>query len=227
MFEQAMKTVSRALFPLVLEQGNDFKSACSAFFVKNDGTFITCAHAFDTTPVDQYRYIGRLPLRNFPTLNVELLHLDRPNDVAVGKVVGVTGIGSLQLERKRPGIGASVCICGYPPFENADGSAYYDLEPYPQSTLVVGHPNITDQGVIRPGLALRENPFFGMSGGPIVNVRGKVVGLQSMVAHAKFNRGGNGRIFTVENALATPAEFLIDALGKVPRPKVKPQSNVA
>lgn len=144
-------------------------------------------------------------------LPISILHRDVATDVAVGRVERASSRSVLALAATEVPPGSSVSICGYPPFEDAGGKCVSFAATF-QATFVLDHGTFELAGHVNRCIFMRDNPFFGMSGGPIVDANGTVVGMQSSVAHPRFNRGADNREFKVENGIGVEAEALRAAL---------------
>ena len=61
---------------------------------------------------------------------------------------------------------------------------------------------------------MTEFSLFGMSGGPVVNTSGAVVGMQASVTHPRVSVGAGGRQISIENAVAIGSEHIYALLQK-------------
>lgn len=210
MFAAAWRTTKSALFPLATMTADGATTLWgAAFFVDKQGTFLTCAHTLNPK-LGSYRYIGRITEgAHFPPLEIEILDRDERTDVGVGRVLGLDVPGIMNLGDRDVADGSSVIICGYPIFVDHEGKRV-PLRPRFQPTFVLDRTD-TDRGRM---VEMRDNPFFGMSGGPIVDANSLVVGLQSAVVRPRYNRKDD-REFKVETGLAVEVSVLRDALKRV------------
>lgn len=228
MFAAAWKTTKPALFPVVVVQpnGRDYNIRGTGFFINRDGTFVTCAHVLDPAITLPYRYTGRPgEAVQYPQLPISILYRDVGADVAIGRVDGLDVPGILALATDEVLAGSSVAICGYPPFEDRAGAMVAYTATF-QPTFVLEH-GMTGGANQERVVVMRDNPFFGMSGGPIVDVHGAVVGLQSRVVHPRFNRGSGGREFRVENGLGVEVDVIRGALSAVAADQQATRTGVA
>jgi S1-C subfamily serine protease len=62
------------------------------------------------------------------------------------------------------------------------------------------------------GFLARDVGLFGMSGGPVVDPDGYVVGVQAAVTDRRVSTNPDGREISVENALAIGSDVLADFL---------------
>lgn len=213
MFSFAMKRAIKALFPIVRDvRGDEYRPMGSAFFVGRGGLFVTCAHLMKRDEIAAYQYLGRLPHRHHPVLDLEVLEVDEAADIAIGRVIGLETPGILRFEDAEPQSGAAMCIVGYPGFCNVTGQGE-EPRPYLQPTFLIEYQSFGPN--MRRSMVMRDNPYFGMSGGPVVDVKGNVLGLQSAVTHPRVNIGGDGRAFQVSNGVAVLTADIKRVLAKV------------
>ena len=62
------------------------------------------------------------------------------------------------------------------------------------------------------GFLVRDVGLFGMSGGPVFDTRGVVVGMQGSVTPPRVSTHSSGRSISVENALAIRSNLILDLL---------------
>jgi len=150
--------------------------AGSGFIVTADGTVVTNAHVVEGAQRIQVR------LADGRTLDAELLGSDPSRDLAV-LAVDATGLPVVELATDPVGVGQPVVAIG-----NALG-----LGDTP--TVTTGIVSAVDRSIQTPGARLRNllqtdaaiNP--GNSGGPLVDARGRVVGINTAIAGGANNIG--------------------------------------
>jgi S1-C subfamily serine protease len=218
MFEVAVALAAGAVFPIfritpLSAAQIQVGVAGTGFFIDSRGTFITVAHALDVAqPGSRFVYAGCVPdqIHPHPVDIVELVR-DDLRDICIGRVdVPITG--HLELSEKLVPKGRSVCVAGYPFPEivaNAEGElSLENVRRYLQPAMVLDY---TKAGVggshrVHEGFIMTEFSLFGMSGGPVMDVNGVVVGMQAAVCSPRVSVASNGRQISVENAIAVSSD---------------------
>lgn len=229
MFVKAIKTAKKAMFPIFrLEHVSQTQIKLlvvgSGFFINRCGHFITVSHIFDN-PNQQtsFRYWGQLPEQVInPPLIINEVDRNDDFDIFIGRV-DISSPGFFWFSKHKPDIGRSVCISGFPlaqiGMNPQGGPDLGGVRRYFQPSFVLDHAVMrSDNGFGRirthDGFLVRDLGLFGMSGGPIFNVSGKVVGMQGSVTQPRVSSGGGGRSISVENALAIRSELMLSLLTK-------------
>lgn len=226
MFVKSIRKAKNAIFPIfVLEQvsptGLNIKVGGTGFFINSKGYFVSVAHIFDNaSPQQSLRYWGRLPEEVInPHLEIHEVVRDDEKDIFVGRVA--TSPRYLYLSSKLPEIGKSVCISGYPlatiRSNETGGIELGGVRRYFQPSFVLDKSKASVRGaggVVRThdGFLVRDFGLFGMSGGPILDKNGVVVGVQASVTDPRISKGPPGRSISVENALAIRSDLILDLL---------------
>ena len=72
----------------------------------------------------------------------------------------------------------------------------------------------TNAGHIRQhdGFFVRDVGLFGMSGGPVFDANGVVVGMQAAVTNPRESKNADGRTIVVENAIIIRSDLILDLL---------------
>ncbi len=225
MFVHAIKTIQKSMFPIFrVEQVNPTQQQVSVvgtgFFISANGNFVSVAHVFDNkNTTTKYFYFGRLPdnLEN-PPIEIEEIVRDDSNDIFIGRVKKKTP-NFLILSKKIPDIGRTVCISGYPLAQltsNAQGGLELGgVRRYFQPSFILDYAKAQSdngKGVIRThdGFLVRDFGLFGMSGGPVFDTSGTVLGIQGSVTSPRVSTGGNGRSISVENALTIKSALVLN-----------------
>lgn len=226
MFVSAIKIAKQAIFPIFrFDQisGSELRVRITGtgFFINSKGYFVSVAHIFDDqTSQTSFRYLGRLPEEVKPRLLITEVARDNEHDIFLGKIE-INNSKYFYLAKKIPEIGKSVCICGYPlaviSQNDRGGLELGGVRRYFQPTFVLDigkaqSRSSADQTRMHDGFLVRDFGLFGMSGGPIFDVRGIAVGIQASVTQPRVSVGSGGRTITVENALAIRNDFILKLL---------------
>lgn len=225
MFVEAIKIAKQGMFPIfgikqIDPQNAEVGVAGTGFFINDLGHFVSVAHVFDGAGPDmKHMYWGRLPDNlQSPALEITEVVRDEANDILIGKV-NLTTTGLL-LAEEMPEEGRSVCVSGYPMAviqNNAQGGLELGgVRRYFQPSFVLDVAKCNSDngsGTIRThdGFLVRDVGLFGMSGGPVFDVNGTVVGIQGSVTPPRVSKGGN-RTITTENAMVIRAPLVIELL---------------
>ena len=195
----------------------------TGFFINSKGYFVTVVHIFDKKSQNgTFKYYGDLPDKVInPSLEIQEVVRDDKNDIFIGKV-DVKSSGFFLLNKKVPDIGRSVCVSGYPLAKitkNPQGGIDLGgVRRYFQPSFVLDKVKVNSKtnGVIRKhdGFLVRDVGLFGMSGGPVFDPDGFVVGIQASVTSPRESKNAAGRKITVENACVIRSNLILSFLKK-------------
>jgi len=229
MFVKAIKIAKSAMFPIFhWEQVSSSQARVTVvgagFFINSAGYFVSVTHIFDNPNIDtKFLYMGRLPdeVQN-PSLELKEITRNDEYDIFVGNIK-IKSPKYFYLEKKVPDIGKSVCISGYPLAQitnNTQGGLELGgVRRYFQPSFVLDRAIVdidNGAGCIRKhdGFLVRDFGLFGMSGGPVLNTKGLVVGIQGSVTPPRKSSGPGGRSISVENAVVIRSNLMLDLLKK-------------
>lgn len=242
MFVSSIKKAQKAMFPIFRTDQIDathmrVNVVGTGFFIGADGLFVSVAHVFDgATDTTKFLYPGKLPEEvSNPFIQIEEIARDDSNDIFIGRV-SLSTPNFLKLAKGMPDVGRTVCIAGYPLAViafNAQGVLEVGgVRRYFQPTYVLDQAICkvdNGQGVLRShnGFSVRDVGLFGMSGGPVFDIEGSVLGIQGSVTDPRVSTAGNGRTIVVENAVAIKTDLVLDLVQREAIVLVKPKRKTA
>lgn len=225
MFVKAVKKSKGAMFPIFRwqQQGNQAQVgvAGTGFFINSDGYFVSVAHVFDNADQNtKFIFWGRLPeqLEN-PNLQIQELAKNDEFDIFVGRI-NIKSPAYFYLSKNTPGEGRSVCISGYPLAQisknnqgdlELGGVRRYFQPSFVLDKLIINSDNGAGKVRKHDGFLIRDVGLFGMSGGPVFDKSGVVLGIQASVMNPRESKNAN-RTISVENAVAIRAGKIIELL---------------
>lgn len=212
MFAKAFEIIAPSIFPIIWtrdEGGGNTTVGCAGTgcFVSNDGKGITAYHVV-SEPDDGRKY-WLPPEGNGMTEEITWLS-DAPDRDLASFQVHRKSTKPVTFASKAPVPGTSVCAIGFPLSQMRLGDRGLDLtfvRPYliqsmVMDTFLLKYPT----GEPYPAV-FTTDPFLpGMSGGPVVNMEGEVVGMARGISGRISSRGN------VHNGVSIPNDMLIEFL---------------
>jgi hypothetical protein len=143
-------------------------------------------------------------------LEIQEIIRDEENDIFIGKVKNLNKTEYISFSSNKTEIGMTICISGYPLAQIVNnehgGIELGGVRRYFQPSFILDIANLkmsSPSGLARNhvGFLLRDFGLYGMSGGPVVDVDGMIVGMQGSVTSPRISTNGVDRI-SVQNAIA-------------------------
>ncbi len=226
MFVKGVKKAKQSMFPIFRLEPRGAQAEVgvngTGFFINSRGYFISVAHVFDgASKSTKFLFLGRLPeqLQN-PPLEIKEIARDDDLDILLGRIETKNSV-YFYLSNKIPEEGRSVCVSGYPLAQISQnpqgGLEVGGVRRYFQPSFVLDRAILKSQnekGKIRnhDGFLVRDVGLFGMSGGPVFDVNGRVVGMQGSVTQPRESKNSSGRTITVENAVVISSKQILKFL---------------
>ncbi len=233
MFKEAIQQVRESIFPLFHFGPKGYGVLGTGFFITDQGHFLTAAHVINALPAGhQIGYLGNIPLKAFHKkgiIPVEVINLDVDKDLAVG-LITEDQLSPLRLAAEKAEVGESISLCGYPlpmiKLTERNVNKQHKVVGISLDVTTVRQywqPTIK-MDELKPDLILKKKfksfitqhaALPGMSGGPIFNTVGEVVGLTSAVWPRKIPLK-NKHVIDIENGIGVELveilQFLNDSL---------------
>jgi len=226
MFVDAIKKIEKTMFPIffveeVAPGQTKLGISGTGFFINAEGVFASVAHIFDSkTEKTKYVFYGFLPDNVVnPYIEIQELCRDNEHDIFIGKVDMKTP-DFLEISEKMPDIGKTICIAGYPLAEitlnTIGGFELSGVRRYYQPSFVLDYTSVNidnGKGVIRShqGFLVRDFGLYGMSGGPVFDIAGKIYGIQGSVTRPRISTNGTDSI-SVQNAVVIRTDLILGLL---------------
>jgi len=237
MFSAAINKVSKSIFPLFHFGNKGYSVLGTGFFIDNKGHFLTAAHVIDALPPESnIGYLGNIPISIFKekgTIPVRIIAKNVEKDLALGHIPTDT-LPALNLAFNPATLGQSITLCGYPlpmiqlnkrtvdPETKAVNMSLdvTSVRQYWQPTIKMD--------TFKPDFILKKkfHSFLtqhaalpGMSGGPIFNLQGDVVGLTSAVWPRQIPLK-QGPAIQVQNGIGVALEEIKAFLNRVSRTNI-------
>ena len=234
MFTKSIQQVRQSIFPLFFFGKNGTHGSLgTGFFIDDEGHFLTANHVIEALPPGaNLAYLGNIPNKTFQSkkpIGVQLLAQDKRNDLALGKITEEK-LSPLQFADEEALIGQSIALCGYP-LPNISAQKVTKDQNLVGVKIDVSQVRQYWQPTMKMD-RIKKNTFFkkpfdslitqhpslpGMSGGPIFDLDGKVVGVNTANATRQIQRKTGP--LKVENGigieLSEVKAFLADAFSKM------------
>lgn len=224
MYKKPVAIVKKAIFPIfrlenVTSQGQSVGVVGTGFFINSEGYFVSVAHVFDNPGQNiSFSFLGHLPdyVEN-PQYIIREIARDDNADIFIGKI-DKPNTDFIKLNGKETGEGMSICISGYP-LANISVTQQGEIQlggvrRYFQPSFILDKINMNSlsNGITRlhEGFLVRDVGLFGMSGGPVFDRSGKLVGMQGSVA-SRTSTNGTVTI-TVDNAMVIKSRKIKELL---------------
>ena len=224
MFSNACSIVSQAMFPIFkFSQGAanqiTLDISTTGFFTSSEGHFVTVAHVSDGLAANEKLvYLGLLPdsVSSAP-IDITEIARDDTADILVGKI-DLKNTKYLSLSKKPASVGKTICIAGYPlpviALNAQGGFDFSGMRRYYQPSFVLDSikMNLTKpKPRTHDGYLIRDVGLYGMSGGPVFDTNGTVIGMQSSVTDPRESVNGAQKIL-VQNAVAIKSLLILELM---------------
>lgn len=236
MFKKAIQHVRKSIFPIFHygKKGNNYSFGVlgTGFFIDEEGHFLTAAHVLNALPENSnFGYPGNIPNVRKTQASfdpIQVISINNAMDLALAKI-SVNKLAPLKFSDYKAVVGESVVLCGYPlPLikpsslvENADGEKVVRLNLDISSVRQYWQPTVKIDEISKgllynkgfQSFITQHSALPGMSGGPIFNIEGEVVGLTSANFTRKVQRNPSLQI-DVENGIGVGLNEIKSFLGR-------------
>lgn len=224
MYQDAIESVRHSIFPIFFQVQHKgvvrLGVTGTGFFITGEGHFLTACHVITDTPNgSRILYVGNVPYNplNAP-VEVEEVARDEQKDLFVGRVPagGLPALSFLD-EVIRPG--KSVSLSGYPLArisQDTNGLINVsNVRPYWQPTFILDGLTANVNNREYRGYMTQHTSLRGMSGGPVFDMTGGIVGMDVATLTRKIPEQ-DGRETIIPNGVVVSVERireLVDDLG--------------
>ena len=227
MFTDSIQKVRKSIFPIFFFTKNGAHGSLgTGFFIDHQGHFLTANHVIKALPNDgKLAYLGNIPNSNFKSkkpIEISIISQDDSTDLALGKI-NSEQLPPLEFALEEAKIGQSIALCGYP-------LPHIKAKPVTNNGATVGvNIDVTQvRQYWQPTMKMdriRKNSFYqkpfdsfitqhpslpGMSGGPVFNLEGKVIGVNTANATRQIQRSTSA--LQVENGIGIELSEVINFL---------------
>ena len=223
MFQLAIEKIKKSIFPIFFVspdgQNTIIGVSGTGFFIDDHGHFLTALHVITEAPSNStFQYRGNIPenIKNPPEIITEI-YRDPLRDIFLGKINNISTIPvSYKFDKSKAG--TSVCLCGYPfakLSQNPDSSINISaVRHYWQPTFVIDAASVVDSVQNFVGFMTQDISLNGMSGGPVFNIEGVVLGVDTAFYQREIPQKNKPAI-QVFNGIAIENASITDVYAKV------------
>lgn len=205
MFTKSIQKVRKSIFPIFFFGTNStLGSLGTGFFIDDEGHFLTANHVVEALPPgSNLSYLGNIPNSTFKSKKPQpilLLAQDKRTDLALGKIEHER-LAPLEFADQEAMIGQSIALCGYP-LPNISATKVRNDQNQVGVKIDVSQVRQYWQPTMKMD-RIKKNTFFnkpfdslitqhpslaGMSGGPIFDLDGKVIGVNTANSTRQIKR---------------------------------------
>ncbi|MBT8218913.1 MAG: trypsin-like peptidase domain-containing protein [Bacteroidia bacterium] len=190
MFQKAIAVAKGSIFPIIRTHYKDGKYANirsvagTGFFIDSEGHFVTALHVVAGDPSKfKYGHLHNIPYANFSKISPEEITpigSDPSRDLFVGKLTQRL-LPPLNVLKTNPDLGSSILIGGYPfpKINKVKGIFRFNtVRQFWQPTMIMDYLNMSMlTKYTYNGFLVSHRTIPGMSGGPVIDTDGNVIGL--------------------------------------------------
>ncbi len=190
MFQKAIARAKGSIFPIIRthykngQYANMRSVAGTGFFIDDQGHFVSALHVVSGAPEEfRYGHLHNIPHASFSGISPEeitIIGKDDQRDLVVGKL-SERLLPPLELVAVDPALGSSIVIGGYPfPRIKKVGEMFVfkSVRQFWQPTMIMDYLSMSLLTKYPyNGFLVSARTIPGMSGGPVLDVEGRVVGL--------------------------------------------------
>lgn len=217
MYQKAFKKIKNSIFPIFYQakKGNLINIGVSGtgFFINDNGLFLTAHHVISNIPLgSKVLYAGNVPYNNIQPIPFREVFVDFERDIFIGHI-SENNLSPVSLSYDKTEIGTTVCLCGYPLAQiklAKDKSVdINNVRQYWQPTYAIDHSKIKLSGRLYEGFITQHASLSGMSGGPVFDIQGNVLGFDVASSTRKLKNPNNEEM-NIVNGIVTSINSVQD-----------------